>query len=42
MNRSVYTQHNEDLADRVRRNIHMIDRSTGNQLANEEKGSWKK
>jgi len=38
LNKKVYTQHDEDLADRVRRNIHQIERTTGDSLANEERG----
>lgn len=38
VNKQVYTEHDESLRDRVRRNIHSIQRSTGTALVHDEQG----
>jgi hypothetical protein len=36
MNRGIYTEHNDQLEDRVKRNIHFIQRKVGNSIQQEE------
>eukprot|EP01119_Soliformovum_irregulare_P005758 TRINITY_DN17513_c0_g1_i1.p1 TRINITY_DN17513_c0_g1~~TRINITY_DN17513_c0_g1_i1.p1 ORF type:complete len:381 (-),score=93.02 TRINITY_DN17513_c0_g1_i1:68-1210(-) len=38
MNRSVYTEHNDKLEDRMKRNIHSLQRNNGSALIHEEGG----
>jgi len=38
MNRSIYTEHNDTLEDRVKRNIHTLQRNSGTALIHEEGG----
>jgi len=38
MNRGIYTEHEEKLEDRLTRNIHFIQRKTGETLGHDEAG----
>ncbi|PRP81417.1 hypothetical protein PROFUN_10947 [Planoprotostelium fungivorum] len=38
MNKKVYTQTNDSLSERIRKNIHFVQRNTGTALSHEEGG----